>query len=149
MKITHRMKIALATTASCALVFAGALSGGPSAAADTVKAADPFKDCRATAHTTGAMLVCNAAELKRVDAELNKVYQQLVKKLNDNLDSSGMAQLVKTEQRWIAYRDSECEFAASRYLGGSLSPVVEGSCLIDLTVQRTKILRAHVAGPPF
>jgi uncharacterized protein YecT (DUF1311 family) len=144
MKIPHRMKIALVTTSSCALVLAGAASGGPSAAADTVNVADTFKDCMAKANTTFAMGECIIAERRRLDAEMNKVIQQLVK----NLNPSEKALLVRAQQRWIAYRDDECDFAAGRFAGGSIASVVGSSCKIDLTVERLTILRKHLAGPP-
>jgi uncharacterized protein YecT (DUF1311 family) len=143
MKPTHRMKVALATTTSCALVFAGAAFSVQSAAADTVKVADAYTECLAKANTTPAIKACITAEQGRVDAELNQVRQQLVTKL----DASEKALFVKAEQSWIAFREAECKFAASRFAGGSVAAVAERICLIDLTVQRTTDLRTHLAGP--
>ena len=140
MKLADGKKTALVTAASCLLVLGGAAPGGYTAAADTVPVADPFKPCMAKAATTAAMEACIIAERVRAEAELDTAFQQLITKM----DASREALLVKAQQRWIAYRVDECEFAASLYAGGSLAPVVGGICLNDLTVQRTKDLRKHL-----
>lgn len=133
----RRMKVGLAAVAVCALVLVAGASGGERVAADR------YDDCLKKATTTLAILKCNDTEYKRVDAELNRVYKELVAKLSP----ARRALLVKAEQRWIAFRDAECTFSASVAAGGTLEGVIYGGCLIDLTPKRTKELRVYLKQP--
>lgn len=131
------MKIALVAALAWALALGGAALG------NTRAATDPYKNCLDRATTTVAMLACNDAEYRRVDAELNRVYKQLVAKLSP----ARRKLLAKAQLRWIAFRDAECAFSASVVAGGTLEPVLYGACLIDLTQKRTKDLRAYLRQP--
>ncbi|MBC8138841.1 MAG: DUF1311 domain-containing protein [Fibrella sp.] len=86
----------------------------------------------------------NQTELKnyqKADAELNRVYARLMKKL----DKEGAAKLKKAQRAWIAYRDLEMEFAADTARGGSMSPMLHSGAGAQLTKDRIKDLNGYLA----
>ena len=80
---------------------------------------------------------CAADEYKKADAELNKVYQQLVPKL----EGEHKEKLKVAQRAWIAFRDAHCEYEAFAFDGGSMQPLIRYSCLEAVTRERTKQLR--------
>ncbi|MBX2860311.1 MAG: DUF1311 domain-containing protein [Vampirovibrio sp.] len=95
-------------------------------------------DCPNDPITTLDFRRCNEAEYQQVDITLNHTYQDLKSKL----DKEGIQKLVTAEKSWIAFRDTHCAFESDTYRGGTLAPVIYGSCLITLTRSRTKELQA-------
>ncbi len=81
---------------------------------------------------------CAAKEYQAADAALNKVYAQLMSKLEED----HKAKLKASELAWIKFRDANCEFAAFINEGGTMYPMVYNGCLAATTIDRTKELRA-------
>lgn len=94
----------------------------------------------ANAETQAEMNICAGNEYKTADASLNRVYQQLAAMLEDE----AKAQLKEAETAWIKYRDTNCEFVADEYKGGSIRPTILGLCLADVTRNRTSELKAQI-----
>jgi uncharacterized protein YecT (DUF1311 family) len=80
---------------------------------------------------------CAAREYKQADAELNKVYQQVLKQE----DAGGQARLKTAQLAWLKFRDTECEYEAGDYIGGTMRPMVEAFCLAAVTQERTRQLK--------
>ena len=57
--------------------------------------------------TQQEMNVCAGAEFKLADAELNRLYQELLKKAEGN--QLATTKIKKAEQSWIVYRDAYLE----------------------------------------
>lgn len=74
---------------------------------------------------------------KKADAELNKVYKQLML----ILDKDEKPLLIQAEKDWVKFRDSHCKFEASQYEGGSIQPLIYSSCLEELTKKRIAELK--------
>jgi uncharacterized protein YecT (DUF1311 family) len=117
------------------LVFVFLLAVGSASAQGTKKPAPCSK-----AETQAEMNICAANEYKAADAALNRVYQQLVAKL----EAEEKVQLKEAQNAWIKYRDANCEFVADQYKGGSIRPMILGLCLADVTSRRTTELRAQI-----
>lgn len=79
-------------------------------------------------------------DYKVVDQKLNKVYQELIK----NLPPKEKALLIKAQKSWIAFRDSDCEFAISAYEGGSIQPLIKYTCLTEATQKRIEALENYL-----
>ena len=77
---------------------------------------------------------------QKADKELNKVYSILIK----SLDKTELQLLIKTQQYWIKFRDSHCEFESSKYKGGSIQPLIYSSCLEELTKKRIAELKKNI-----
>lgn len=77
---------------------------------------------------------------EKADAELNRVYAKLIKKL----DKEGVAKLKKAQRAWIAYRDAEMEFAGDSARGGSMQPMLYSGTGAHLTKDRIKDLNSHL-----
>ena len=92
------------------------------------------------ANTQAEMNICAGKEYKTADDALNRVYQQLVTKLG----TEEKAHLKDVETAWIKYRDSDCEFVADQYKGGSIRPMILGLCMADVTRSRTAELKAQI-----
>ena len=84
---------------------------------------------------------CVGKEYKEADAELNRVYKQLMASLEDREYEA----LLKTaQQAWLKYRDAHCDFEAFQNRGGTIYPVVQRSCLTAMTRARTKELQEQM-----
>jgi len=82
------------------------------------------------------------AEFQRTDAELNKTYEGLLKKLPD---AETKEKLRESQRAWLAFRDAEAAFAADEAHGGSMAPTLRYATMTELTEQRTKQLKAEQA----
>jgi uncharacterized protein YecT (DUF1311 family) len=90
------------------------------------------------AQTQAAMNAEAWADFKKADAELNKTYEALLKKLPD----AGSKEKLKQSQRaWLAFRDAEAAFAAG---GGTMAPTLRYATMTELTQQRIKQLKLHL-----
>jgi uncharacterized protein YecT (DUF1311 family) len=83
-----------------------------------------------------------AADYKKADAKLNKVYNQLVKLISSEKEKS---LLVKSEKAWIAFRDAQANFKQEQYDGGSMQASLYFGEMKDLTEARIKQLEAAIA----
>lgn len=97
------------------------------------------KPCEA-AQTQTDMNICWGNEYKTADAALNKAYQQLAAMLDDDEKT----QLRNAENAWLKYRDTNCEFVADQYKGGSIRPMIAAICLADVTSNRTAELKNQI-----
>lgn len=86
------------------------------------------------------MNICWGNEYKKADAALNKTYQELAAML----DEGEKTQLKTAETAWLKYRDTNCEFVADQYKGGSIRPMIAAICLADVTNNRTTELKNQI-----
>jgi uncharacterized protein YecT (DUF1311 family) len=97
----------------------------------------PCKD----AQTQFEMNQCAHKEFVAADAELNKAYNRLASKLEEE---ELRAQLKTAELAWIKYRDATCDFEGGFYKGGTMRPMVESFCLARVTSARTAELKQQL-----
>ncbi len=83
------------------------------------------------------MTQCAGREYKQADAELNKVYQQVLRQE----ESGGQARLKAAQLAWLKFRDTQCAYEAGDYIGGTMRPMVEAFCLAAVTNDRTRQLK--------
>jgi len=91
--------------------------------------------------TTYEMKQCSARKFKKADDELNKVYQQLMSKLDDE---GHKASLKAAQLAWLKYRDSNCDFEGYLNRGGSIYSVVVTECMTSMTTSRTEQMREQI-----
>ena len=99
--------------------------------------------CLDKATTQLAIHICADAEAKRVDAELNRIYQQL---LSAARDEPGAVEKIRAVERvWIAYRDAylDAMYPAKNKLAAYGSSFTTENLLLraKLTQQQTNALR--------
>ena len=91
----------------------------------------------------------NCATYVKEDKKLNSAYKALSK----TLDKNSLPFLIKTQRRWIEWRDSRCEKAQveSGCTGVTTNSQCVGrahdECILDLTAQRTVELRNFIENP--
>nr|AIA13622.1 Protein of unknown function (DUF1311) [uncultured bacterium] len=105
-----------------------------SSAAQEQKKPDPCEN----AQTTVEMRDCAGKEYEAADAELNKAYQQLMSKLDDEGHKTA---LKEAQLAWIKYRDANCDFESYLNRGGTIYPIVNAGCRTGMTINRTKELQ--------
>jgi len=66
-----------------------------------------FRACSEKAITQMAMNACAGDEARRTDAELNRVYKQLLLKVAK--DAAATSKIKAAEKLWVAYRDAYIE----------------------------------------
>jgi uncharacterized protein YecT (DUF1311 family) len=93
------------------------------------------------AQTQAAMNAQARAEFERADAELNKTYEALLKKLPD---AESKHKLKESQRAWLAFRDAEAAFAADEARGGTMAPTLRYETMAKLTQQRIKQLKTRL-----
>lgn len=94
----------------------------------------------ADASTQFEMNQCARKEYEAADAELNKVYNRLAAKLEEEQRT----QLKTAELAWIKYRDTNCDFEGAFYKGGTIRPMVQSYCLARMSNERTAELKQQI-----
>jgi uncharacterized protein YecT (DUF1311 family) len=94
----------------------------------------------AHAQTQAQMNQEAAAEFKKADAELNKVYPQVLAKL----DAEGKDKLKAAQRAWVAFRDAQAELEADTARGGSMAPLLRATSMTQTTEDRVKQLKAFL-----
>lgn len=92
------------------------------------------------AGTQFEMNQCAHREYLSADAELNKVYKQLV----SELDGEELAKLKVAEAAWLKYRDAHCEYESFFNRGGTIRPMIHSFCLARVTGARTEELKQQI-----
>lgn len=80
---------------------------------------------------------CAARARDKADAELNKVYRELMK----DTGTTERAKLRAAQLAWIKFRDAHCAYESIGNKGGSIYPMVFSFCLAKTTDARTKQLQ--------
>ncbi len=83
---------------------------------------------------------CAAENYAISDKALNQVYQEVRQDLGDQ----AKAQLTTAEERWIVFRDAQCTFESDRYEGGSIAPLIQATCMEQITDNRIAELQQTV-----
>ena len=91
---------------------------------------DPCPDARSQQELN----MCASQAFQRADAELNKLYQRLLK----GAGAGEKAKLRAAQLAWLKFRDAHCEYAAFGNEGGSIYPMVYGFCRAEVTRGRVK-----------
>ena len=104
-----------------------------------VHAQEKKKPC-ADAQSQAEMNICWGKEYKAADAQLNKTYQDFMSKL----DESEKVQLKNAQVAWLKYRDTNCEFVADQYKGGTMRPMIAAICLAEVTNARVNELKSQI-----
>ena len=100
-------------------------------------AADP--PCLATAQSTADLDACVGRALTAQQRLLHTVYARALRS-----GGGDRAQLVRSQQRWLAFRAADCAYAESRYRGGTIAPVQRALCLLRDTADRVAALRVYL-----
>jgi len=86
---------------------------------------------------------CN--EYKADDAKLNSAYRAL----SGSIDKDKRKDLLKIQREWISWRDEKCDAVQESIQCGNsfCDGVAHDSCVIDLTIRRTKELEFYTKNP--
>ncbi|WP_063911287.1 lysozyme inhibitor LprI family protein [Pseudomonas sp. p21] len=90
-----------------------------------------YGQCMDKASTTVAMSECIQAETQLQDQRLNRVFKQLMGKL----DAGQQKSLRDVQRKWLAYRDGNCQFHVQAS-GGTMAQLEGGACVMDMTRDR-------------
>lgn len=74
---------------------------------------------------------------EKADAALNKIYLQVLSKLDDE----GKAKLKVAQRAWVVFRDAQAELDADIMRGGSAAPLLRAGSLTGTTRHRTDELK--------
>jgi uncharacterized protein YecT (DUF1311 family) len=108
---------------------------------------EPKIDCE-NASSTVEMNYCGEQAYTKVDAELNRVYQEIVKGIDSHDDVE--ADRLKTwkdtlkaaQKAWIAFKEKDCgELIYLEWYGGTGAASASHGCLIQKTETRIKELK--------
>jgi uncharacterized protein YecT (DUF1311 family) len=110
-------------------------------------ASEPDVDCRKAA-STPEIALCAQRDYEAADAKLNTAYRAALASIDKadvpaDVRADWRKALVEAQRRWIAFRDAECTVTGFEWYGGTGRSTAEFGCQRELTVTRTKQLRAH------
>ncbi|CAK13894.1 lysozyme inhibitor LprI family protein [Pseudomonas entomophila] len=111
------------------LIGAAALLAMAGAQADDYS--PTYTQCMDKASSTLAMGACIQAETKLQDDRLNRVYKQLMSKLEPQQQKD----LREVQRSWVKYRDGNCAFHGT-LSNGSLYRIEGAMCLMDMSKDR-------------
>lgn len=121
--------------AAIALLLLFAVTSGITSA-QRKKKSDPC----ANPVTQFEMNQCAGKAYRAADETMNQVYRKLVAMLDDD----EKAKLKEAQVAWLKYRDTNCEFVGDQYAGGSIRPLIQATCLADMTKSRTTELKNQI-----
>jgi len=122
-------------------------------AAAAAPAPDDKPDCD-DPQTQFEMNVCAAIDFEAADAELNRMWKEVVAAARSNdadfdwqsVKRPTTEQVLRDAQRaWIRLRDSHCTYEGYEALGGSMEPMLYNGCRARLTRERIEQLRPQEA----
>jgi len=87
------------------------------------------------------LVECSLKKFAEADAELNKVYRQLMSRLGDK---KWAVKLRTAQQAWIKFRDANCDYVSEFSGGGSAVTYEYNFCLAEMTAARTKELQEMI-----
>ncbi len=93
--------------------------------------------------------MCSAqTDYEQADAELNKTYQLILKKIKSNefeeylvSKKSIQRSLLKSQRAWLKYRDENCDAHYTLFSGGTSRNTGRLVCLSKMTTTRSQQLR--------
>ena len=107
-----------------------------------------YRACSEKAVAQPELNACASEEAKRVDAELNRVYRELLSKNSD--DPAAVEKIKKAQRAWVAFRDAyvEAMFPAEDKLAeyGSMYPMEVDLILAGLTRRQVDALKDLIRG---
>lgn len=113
-------------------------SASESASEGAITPDNPDDDINCDDATTQSELtLCTAAESQQAEAERKATYQSV----ESTLGERGKQDLALAESAWQTFRDRDCDFAASRFEGGSIERMVFNDCLTRRTAARIQELQ--------
>jgi len=94
--------------------------------------------------TTPAVGACLHKQLDAADAEMNRVYREVLSALEDE---GAKSELRKAQRAWLAYRDASAGFMEAWYRGGTGVGAYRTQHVLELTKERTATLRSFLDTP--
>ncbi len=110
------------------------------AAQGPARAADDAGDCADVDGGQSDLNECAGREFHAADAELNRVYKQLMAMIVPEAKT----RLRDAQKAWIDFRDKECKSRTGGWETGSIYPLYFAGCLTELTVKRVKDLKEQL-----
>jgi uncharacterized protein YecT (DUF1311 family) len=106
-------------------------------------------DCQ-KAITTPELNACASIDQKKAEANLNKVYQRVLKTLDQgesatSSDASIRNAFVAAQRAWIKFREADCNAVHQKYAGGSIRTVMYLGCMQNHAERRIKDLEDFVS----
>jgi uncharacterized protein YecT (DUF1311 family) len=126
----------------CALAASAALAAVPSSPVGK-RYTRAFTDCMSSGEARdgvpSAVVGCRAEEIDRQDAELNRSYQALMRRLSKPVQ----ANLRSQQREWIVARDQSCRDEMGEDEEGTLGQVTYTDCILDETIKRVLWLERY------
>ena len=97
-------------------------------------------DCQ-NAVSTPEINECAAAEQKKIEEQLNKTYQDALKRLAD--DKATRTALVTAQRAWVKFREADCKAVYQRSIGGTIRTVMYLGCMQNRAETRIKELQDY------
>ena len=125
-------------TATLLIAGFGILVSTPIFAYEAKKLSEKYQSCIEKADgVTADMHDCISAELEFQDKRLNENYSDYLK----DLSPERRKKLLEVQRAWIKYRDLKCGFFYDPDGGGTISGILAGSCVLDMTAERADELK--------
>ena len=108
---------------------------------------DLLVDCRVP-NGSREQLYCSSNELQKTDAELNRLYQSILKKLTKPNDEyadykSAQRSFTEAQRAWLKFKKSDCEVSGYLNLKGSIQSNEVINCELKHTKNRINDFAVH------
>ncbi len=88
---------------------------------------------------TSDMMSCLGLRFEAADKELNKVYKELMRNLNEVQKQ----ELKRQQTKWIKNKEKQCPLAGKEVEGGTMESVLISDCFVTRTEKRLSELKAN------
>ena len=101
---------------------------------------DTVVDC-ASPGNNSQFRACLDQQYRRADAELNQLYQRILKQLNGPEKSNLRSRLVQGQRAWLKYREADCAIEEELLHATRAVLTAVAECEIELNRSRIRVLR--------
>ena len=115
--------------------LAGAQTTAPPSSQAALEA-EALKNCDANQMSLN---LCSFHRYKKVDAELNRIYQAHLARMSSKVD---VQRYREAQRAWLKYAEADCLYRnGPREESGTIWPLLQNTCLSEHTEARLRILR--------
>ena len=91
-------------------------------------------ECNKDDQTTYGLMDCQKVEIEKYTKKMNTYF---AKALQIQEDKELITMMKEAQTKWVAYEDAHCSAVYQRWIGGTISGLMSGSCSLRLIKRRT------------
>lgn len=104
----------------------------------------PDEECPGPDTSTLFFACASMKRANTIDAELNKIYNQLVGQYRKNGLNDSAQKLIEAERAWVKFKEAHCNFENVSVGSGSINSISWAECQEKITTDRLAYLKKYI-----